>query len=51
MELSFAELAGNVNKVNTDLDKYRNVNSDDIQRNAQNMFRKENCSTLYYKAK
>lgn len=51
MELSFAELAGDVNKVNTDLDKYRNVNSDDIKRNAHNMFRKENCSTLYYKAK
>ncbi len=51
MELSFAELAGDVNKINVDLDKYRNVQIDDIQINAKQMFRKENCSTLYYKAK
>lgn len=51
MELSFAELSGDVNKVNTDLDKYRNVDSNDILMNAQNIFKKENCSTLYYKAK
>lgn len=51
MELSFAELAGDANKINLDLDRYRNVSTEDIQRNTQAIFRKENSSTLYYKAK
>ena len=51
MELSFSELAGDANKINVDLDRYRNVSTEDVQRNAKDVFRKENCSTLYYKAK
>lgn len=51
MELSFAELAGDANKINADLERYRTIQINDIQRCAQDMFRKENCSTLYYKAK
>lgn len=51
MELSFAELAGDAHKINLDLDRYRNVSTEDIQRNTQAIFRKENSSTLYYKAK
>ncbi len=51
MELSFAELAGDANKINIDLECYRNVQIEDVDMNAKQMFRKENCSTLYYKAK
>lgn len=51
MELSFAELAGDANKINIDLERYRNVQIADVDKNAKQMFRKENCSTLYYKAK
>lgn len=51
MELSFAELAGNSEKINLDLDRYRAVNLDDIQNQSEIIFKKENCSTLFYKAK
>ncbi|MGB1294769.1 MAG: M16 family metallopeptidase [Flavobacteriales bacterium] len=51
MELSFAELAGDAQFVNSHLEKYRSVEVSDIKRLSEEIFTKENCSTLFYKAK
>lgn len=51
MELCYFELLGDANKINNEIEKYRAVDADSIQKTAQSLFRKENCSTLYYLAK
>ncbi len=51
MNLAFHENLGDAENINKETEKYLSVNHDDIIRIAQEIFVKENCSTLYYKAK
>jgi zinc protease len=49
--LAVSELLGDANMVNEEVDKYQSVTVEQIQAQAKALFRPENCSTLYYKAK
>ncbi len=49
--LAYFELLGNISDVNLEINKYQQVTIEDIQRVAQQIFSKENCSTLHYLAK
>ncbi|WP_321299553.1 pitrilysin family protein [Marinifilum fragile] len=51
MNLATHELLGDANDINTEVEKYRKVSIDDILNTSAKLFRKENCSTLYYHAK
>lgn len=51
MELCYFELLGDADLMNHEIEKYSAVTPEDIRKNAQQIFRKENCSTLYYLAK
>ena len=48
LNLAIAEYMGDANLVNTELGLYRKVTAEEIKASAQEIFRKENCSTLYY---
>ena len=50
MNLAFYELLGDAQYINTEIDKYLKVQLDDIRTQAKKLFRKSNCSTLYYLA-
>lgn len=50
MNLAFSELMGDAAMVNEELEKYRAVTKEQIMQQAKEIFREENCSTLYYKA-
>jgi len=50
MNLAFFELLGDANRINEEVNLYQQVNTQDIQKAAQQIFKKENCSALYYKA-
>ena len=47
--LAFYELLGDASLMNTELDRYNAVTVEDIQQEAQKIFREENSSTLYYR--
>ncbi|MFL5763763.1 MAG: M16 family metallopeptidase [Bacteroidia bacterium] len=49
--LAVSELLGDANMVNEEVNKYQRVTVEEIQAQAKALFRPENCSTLYYKAK
>ena len=49
--LAVSELLGNANLINEEIDYYVAVSAEDINRQANLIFQKENCSTLYYKSK
>lgn len=49
--LAISELLGDANMVNLEVEKYLGVTDKQIMDQANHIFRKENCSTLYYKAK
>ncbi|MGD9977497.1 MAG: M16 family metallopeptidase [Bacteroidales bacterium] len=51
MNLSFFELLGNAENINLELEKYRSVTPESIQRVARQVLATGNCSTLYYKSK
>ena len=51
MNLALYELIGNSDLINTEIEYYQAVQVADIQRVARSLFRKENSSILYYKAK
>lgn len=51
MNLAFAELAGDAKNVNLEAGKYQAVTPENILDTAAKVFRPENCSTLFYKAK
>ena len=51
MHLAFAELLGDANDVNKEVEKYLKVTPDDIHRLSKEILTPENCSTLYYYAK
>ncbi len=46
--LAIYELMGDANLINTELERYKAVTTDDILSESRNIFRKENCSTLHY---
>jgi zinc protease len=50
MELCYFELMGDAELVNTEIDRYRAVTSEEMMKQAKKLFRKENCSTLFYLA-
>lgn len=49
--LAISELLGNTNLINEEVQNYLNVTMEEIKQQAQILFKKENCSTLYYKSK
>lgn len=51
MNLATHELLGDANDINKEVEKYQKVTTDDILNKSAELFRKENCSTLYYHAK
>ncbi len=51
MNLAQFELLGNANDINTELDKYNKVSSDDIMQYAKKILVKENSTTLHYLSK
>ncbi|MEI6820871.1 MAG: pitrilysin family protein [Bacteroidota bacterium] len=51
MNLAYYELLGDAEMINTDIDKYQAVTSEEIMRYSNKIFIKSNCSTLYYYSK
>lgn len=51
MNLCYYEMLGDANMLNKEVDVYQQVTLQDISRVAAKLFRKTNCSTLYYKSK
>jgi predicted Zn-dependent peptidase len=51
MNISFYELLGDANRINTEIDFYQKVTPEDIQHVASKIFKEKNCSTIYYYAK
>jgi predicted Zn-dependent peptidase len=51
MNLATHELLGDANDINKEVEKYQAVDTDAILNSAKKIFKKENCSTLYYYAK
>lgn len=51
MNLAYYELLGDANLVNEEVNHYLNVTADDIYREANRIFTRNNCSVLYYYAK
>ncbi|MES2285031.1 MAG: pitrilysin family protein [Bacteroidota bacterium] len=49
--LAVSELLGNADMINKEVGKYLSVTAEQINEQSNIIFRKENCSTLYYKAK
>lgn len=50
MNLAYNELLGDADLINTEIDRYKSVTAEMIMEQACEIFRDENCSTLYYKA-
>lgn len=51
LNFAIAELLGDANNANMEAKKYLAVTTGQVQAQARQIFRKENCSTLYYMAK
>lgn len=51
MNLCYYEMLGDANMLNKEVEVYQQVTLQDISRVAAKLFRKTNCSTLYYKSK
>lgn len=51
INLAFFEVLGNAELINKEADLYRQVTQNDIQQLAQEVFKEENCSEIYYKIK
>jgi len=49
--LAVSELLGSADLINEEVSKYLSVTAEEIKQQAIKIFRKENCSTLYYKSK
>ncbi|MES2140520.1 MAG: pitrilysin family protein [Bacteroidota bacterium] len=49
--LAVSELLGNADMINKEVGKYLSVTAEQINEQSNIIFRKENCSTLYYKSK
>lgn len=50
INLAMFELYGDANFINTEKDLYRAITAEDIQAQARKIFRRENCSELFYRA-
>lgn len=50
MNIAFFELLGGAENINFEVQKYRNVKPETIQRVAQKLLNENNCSTLHYKS-
>ncbi|MCU0417378.1 MAG: insulinase family protein [Cytophagaceae bacterium] len=50
MNLAFAAVTGNPESVNQEAEKIQNITSSEVNSIAKEIFQKENCSTLWYKA-
>ena len=48
MNLAYYELLGDANLINFELEQYQKITVEAIQAYAKQIFRKENCATLYY---
>ncbi len=51
MKLAYYELLGNAALINEEIEQYRRVSAEDIQRVAREVLRPERCSTLHYLSK
>jgi predicted Zn-dependent peptidase len=51
MNLAYYELLGDANRINTELEQYRNISQQDIIDESKKVFNESNCSTIYYNAK
>ncbi|HEX2922007.1 MAG TPA: pitrilysin family protein [Bacteroidales bacterium] len=51
VNLSFMELIGNPDLINTEIEIYRNINSDMIRSASEKYLNHSNCNTLYYKSR
>lgn len=51
LNLAIAEYMGDVNLINTEIERYRKVSAEDIRQQAISIFRDNNCSALYYLSK
>lgn len=51
MNLAFFELLGDANRINDEGARYQAVTAEGIQAQAREVFRKTNCSALYYRAR
>ena len=49
--LAFYELLGDATLMNSELDRYNKVTVDDVQQLSREIFREENCNTLWYLSK
>lgn len=49
INMAYFELIGRAEDVNNEISRYRDITSEEIQRVARQVFRKENCSVLYYR--
>jgi hypothetical protein len=47
--LAFYELMGDADLMNHELEKYMDIDAAYIQQTAKDIFRKDNCNTLFYK--
>ena len=47
-DLAYYELLGDVEAINQEVEKYRAVSQADVVRVATDLFKPENCSTMYY---
>lgn len=48
--LAFYELLGDAEMMNAEMDKYQSADAHEIQAYVREIFRKENCNTLFYRA-
>ncbi|MFH1004383.1 MAG: pitrilysin family protein [Bacteroidota bacterium] len=51
LNLAISELLGDANLINNETEKYLAVTTKQVKEQANQIFRKENCSTLYYLAR
>lgn len=51
MKLAFAKFIGDTSLVNSEIESYRKLSAEDLQKFAAMTFKEEMCSTIYYKAK
>lgn len=51
MNLAYYELLGGAEMINQEVEKYKEVTLKQVQQSAKIIFRKENCSSLYYLSK
>jgi zinc protease len=48
MNLAYSELMGDAGLINSEIERYRSVTIEQIKEQAKKIFKKTNCSTLYY---